>query len=275
MYGRRIYILFGTREVSVEPAGILRPDEGSRVDPAKLLNAFCQVHSDAQLGSLIKGVVHNLNGSLQILSLHLEMLERMLRNEKAIDSSVRQTAGECHAQVDLFQSALQILLRRAAEEEEESPQNIDLNEIIDEELEAAKHDLFFKHRVRVQKALSPIPRLIKGVRRDFSRTFGNLILNASEAMEQSRLKELSVATGLSGDFVETIIQDTGCGISPEVQSRLFEPFFTTKGGKHYGLGLYLSKKLLNPYKAVFRFASGEDGTTVRVLLPLVPPGENV
>jgi signal transduction histidine kinase len=241
----------------------------SALELEKILNACCGVYHHAQLGSLIKGIVHNLNGALQILSLHLEMLERLAQEPK-IDSAVHHKVGECQAQVDLFQAALQILLRRAADQDEEEPQKIHLNEILEEELEGARYNLFIKHRVQVKKAFSSLPAFMNGYRRDFSQAMGNLIRNAGEAMEQSSRKELFLSTAVSGDFIEVLIRDTGCGISKEIQSRLFQPFFTTKGDKHYGLGLYLSKRLLSPYGAAFRFASQEEGTAVQVLFPLVP-----
>ncbi len=48
----------------------------------KLLAAFIDSHRAATLGSLLKGIIHNLNGSLQILSMQMELLQRMLPPEE-------------------------------------------------------------------------------------------------------------------------------------------------------------------------------------------------
>ena len=81
----------------------------------------------------------------------------------------------------------------------------------------------------------------------------NLIQNAQEAMPEGGRLSLSTAAvrfdephahsrrseGVRpGTYVSLLVSDSGCGMTPEVQSRLFEPFFTTKkAGKAAGLGL--------------------------------------
>ena len=58
----------------------------------------------------------------------------------------------------------------------------------------------------------------------------------------SRLKH----AGMTGpkDKIQIIIQDTGSGISKDQMRHLFEPFHTTKGEKGTGLGLYITKQLV-------------------------------
>ncbi|HWX20637.1 MAG TPA: ATP-binding protein [Candidatus Binatia bacterium] len=79
----------------------------------------------------------------------------------------------------------------------------------------------------------------------------NLVLNAREAMPSGgsltiqtapvRVAEVAAREHLQarpGEFVRLSVRDTGCGMPPEVQTRLFEPFFTThEVGKGTGLGL--------------------------------------
>lgn len=74
----------------------------------------------------------------------------------------------------------------------------------------------------------------------------NLTVNAKDAMPDGGFMSISArnvtledhASGLSGDFVEFRVADTGSGMDPDVASRVWEPYFTTKEvGKGSGLGL--------------------------------------
>lgn len=66
----------------------------------------------------------------------------------------------------------------------------------------------------------------------------NLIRNACEAMADSAVKQLTIATRtFRDDLVEVIVSDTGCGIPPGVARQLFTAFVSTKPN---GMGLGLS-----------------------------------
>ncbi len=243
------------------------------LDAEKLLAAFLDVYRDSGLGSLIKGVVHNLNGSLQVLSMQMEILQRMVQKEDRIEPAVREKAEQCVGQIEQFRSAIQVLMRRAVASEEGTPEKIHLNDILEEELAILGHNLFFKHHVQVEKALSPSLPQLHGHRENFTRGLGNLIQNAVEAMEATPRRVLTIGTTSGTEGAEVIIQDTGCGLAGDLRPRLFEPFFTTKGGRHSGLGLYLAKKLLDPYNAGFRFEFQKEQTVFRVVFPPLQSGK--
>jgi signal transduction histidine kinase len=69
--------------------------------------------------------------------------------------------------------------------------------------------------------------------------------------------------------------DTGGGIRPEHAKHLFEPFFTTKATKGTGLGLWISKGIVQKYDGAIHFRSitfkGKNITSFRVTLPGVSP----
>ncbi len=65
----------------------------------------------------------------------------------------------------------------------------------------------------------------------------NLIRNALEAMDNSRMRGLSVRTEARDGTVLISVTDTGGGIPAEIEARLFQPFVTTKP---YGMGIGLS-----------------------------------
>ncbi len=80
----------------------------------------------------------------------------------------------------------------------------------------------------------------------------NLVDNAAEAMRDSHVRRLLVATRLSSpDGVELLVADTGCGISADDKEKLFLPYFSTKG-RGTGLGLAIVSHILSEHGARIR-----------------------
>jgi signal transduction histidine kinase len=106
----------------------------------------------------------------------------------------------------------------------------------------------------------------------------NLAINARDAMPSGGT--LRIASGNlcvedaeadlpAGEYATVVVQDSGTGMSEEVQARLFEPFFTTKEvGKGTGLGLAQVYGFVRQSGGTVRVYSvvGE-GTTITILLP--------
>ena len=74
-------------------------------------------------------------------------------------------------------------------------------------------------------------------REQFKRVVVNLVDNAAEAMQNSLVKKLYIATQPgAAETVELVVADTGCGVIAEDKEKLFLPYFSTKG-RGTGLGL--------------------------------------
>jgi two-component system NtrC family sensor kinase len=97
----------------------------------------------------------------------------------------------------------------------------------------------------------------------------NLMMNAQQAMEQSKEKKLYVTTTAQNGSVTVLVRDTGPGMPPEVQKHIFEPFFTTKvRGKGTGLGLSVSASIVSAHKGKIQVESSMgQGTTFKIELP--------
>jgi signal transduction histidine kinase len=74
---------------------------------------------------------------------------------------------------------------------------------------------------------------------------------------------------LPDDAIQVTVRDDGCGIPPEILSRLFEPFLTTKEtGRGVGLGLAISRSILERHNGNIEVQSEVGrGTTFTVTLP--------
>ena len=110
--------------------------------------------------------------------------------------------------------------------------------------------------------------------------FQNLLINADDAMENSRIIKVSSEKVnippenklklKEGDFVKISIIDSGKGIRPEDTSKMFHLFFTTKVNGN-GLGLPVSWTIVENHQGTIQFDSiFGTGTTFEVFLPILP-----
>jgi signal transduction histidine kinase len=94
---------------------------------------------------------------------------------------------------------------------------------------------------------------------ELKQVFLNLICNAIESMPDGGRLRISVreCSGANNHLrgMRISILDTGTGIRAEDAKRLFEPFFSTKSSKGTGLGLWISKGIIQKYEGTIRFRS--------------------
>jgi PAS domain S-box-containing protein len=118
-------------------------------------------------------------------------------------------------------------------------------------------------------------RAIVGFPSELKQVFLNLVGNAIQAMPEGGRLRVRVSEsrecGSRRGGVRVMICDTGTGIKREDAKRLFEPFFTTKSAKGTGLGLWISKGIVQKYDGAIRFRSlrlnGRSATCFSVFLP--------
>jgi PAS domain S-box-containing protein len=114
-------------------------------------------------------------------------------------------------------------------------------------------------------------------RGEFIQIFSNLIANAVDAMPNGGVLHLSVriVIGSAGDGIQTVIRDSGTGIKSEHLDRIFEPFFTTKGDLGTGIGLWVTKQLVEKrggqISVTSNTAPGKSGTLVSLFVPFSMP----
>ncbi len=130
-----------------------------------------------------------------------------------------------------------------------------------------------KYKADVERHYTPLP-MIRCLASQLNQVFMNLLVNAAQAIEAHGT--IVIRTGTDADDAGSLasvwveIEDSGRGMSPEVQKRLFEPFYTTKAvGKGTGLGLSIAFGIIVKHdgRIDFRSELGR-GTTFRITLPI-------
>jgi signal transduction histidine kinase len=158
---------------------------------------------------------------------------------------------------------------------------LDINHAIETTITVARNE--WKYVCTVETCLDPRLPLVPCHAGEFNQTILNLLINAAHAIRQAigdgiaGKGKIKLSTRQDGDQVEISIEDTGCGIPEEIQSRIFEPFFTTKPvGQGTGQGLALAHTTIvrrHDGRLWFETVAGK-GTTFFIRLPLAPVTES-
>ena len=152
-----------------------------------------------------------------------------------------------------------------------APKDIHLHGSMENVLSVYRQRLL-DHRITVDSKFNDL-RKINVRSGEIIQIFSNLVSNAIDAMPHGGTLSISIAQTmkLEGDRVQIVIGDTGCGISRENLERVFEPFFTTKGNLGTGIGLWVSKQLVERHGGQISISSSteptDSGTTVTISLP--------
>uniref|UniRef100_A0A7V6A502 histidine kinase n=1 Tax=Desulfobacca acetoxidans TaxID=60893 RepID=A0A7V6A502_9BACT len=254
---------------------------------ARCLAELARYYRHSAVGRRCSGIIHNMNTPLQVISFHLELLEQKSREEAnllagfndpsfpelaALHEYRRQKLEKLHHEVDNLRKMIHRITLQGVHEGQEEYCYLDLNQIFQDELELYLATPFFKHRVEKEFTFTPGLPPIHGHYVDFSQSFRHLVDNALEAMAESPRRLLTITTLVQNNCRVLRVGDTGVGIPPSVQSQLFQPFFTTKGTQEKpraGLGLYMTRRMLAPYKGQVTIESQPGQTWVTICLPMV------
>ena len=131
--------------------------------------------------------------------------------------------------------------------------------------EASRHgaDINFKTYLR---SMSPV----QGDAHEIRDVVIHLIRNAAEAMPKGG--DIYLSTEENAGLAHIFIQDNGGGINASIEDRIFDPFFSTKKSKGVGLGLPLSRAIVQRHGGELEIAgNGNEGTIVTVRLPVGKP----
>nr|WP_283246033.1 ATP-binding protein [Bacillus suaedae] len=141
----------------------------------------------------------------------------------------------------------------------------DMVELIKEVIVLLNTQAILKN-VKISIDVNTSTTLISCDRNQIKQVFKNIIKNSIDVM--SKGGNILVSILKTGTKLVVIVDDEGIGISKERLSRLGEPFYTTKE-KGTGLGLMISRKIIEEHNGTISFASiVNEGTTVTVVLPI-------
>lgn len=235
----------------------LRATQESLVHAAKL----------AALGQMSAAIVHEVSQPLSALDNTLAAAD--LHAQREATSQVRRNLGTARNLLRRMQRTVKHLRSFSSRRDPGPPEAVDVSDVLDAAIEIVSPQA---RDAAIGIVLDVAPNLppVAGNAVRLEQVFINLTLNALEATAAAANQRVDVSARLVDDCVLVEVNDAGPGIAEAAKERLFEPFFTTKTtGESLGLGLSITRTLLEQFGGSLRFSPrAGGGTCAAVSLPL-------
>lgn len=226
-------------------------------------DALRKSEEHATAGRLALEVMHEINNPLEALG-HLMYLTSEQADEPDKVRKYMMLAEEQMA--NLHRISRQTL---GFAQQSQKPKKVDL-------VGVAEAAIRIHRRAIREKRIHLVKDLSDGVEAEAQsgellQVVSNLIVNALDALPAEGILHLRLRKRQGR--VEFVIADNGHGIPPHQSSLVFQPFFTTKAERGTGLGLALSKRIIDGHQGKIRLRSsvrpGKSGTVFKISLPVI------
>jgi PAS domain S-box-containing protein len=239
-------------------------------DHKRLENNLINMERFHALGELSGSIMHDISNILFIIHGFVD-----LELASGDDYAGHPEYKECLERIKKAARDGTDILKRIHDFNRESspqePESISVNDSVEEVVELLRPEWETgasekNTGISIEKHLETIPR-IHAKPAEIKEVLSNLIINAIEAIDGDGV--ITITTSYRDGFIIISIADTGVGMSEDIQAKVFDSFFSTKGEKGTGLGLYVSRNIVQKYCGEIHVESREGvGSTFRVILPV-------
>lgn len=221
------------------------------------------------MGQLAAALAHELNQPLGAILRNAEAAEMFLSSPspdmeemKAIIRDIIRDNQRAGGVIDRLKS----LLKR----KEIEPRVIHVRELLEEVMALIRADAAARSVVLDWACADDVPDVL-GDRVHLQQVLLNLLINAMDATTGATRGERRVTVGCQrsadGPSVTISVCDSGPGIPAPVLAKIFDPFFTTKP-EGMGMGLCISKAIVEAHRGKLEVSTGPDGTCFAFSLPV-------
>jgi len=267
-------------------------------------------HRLEAVGQLAAGIAHEINTPIQYVGDNIHFLEEAFRDQHAVVTryeQLRQAALESAITPELVDQLGQALdaadmdylsrevpraivqslegiecvasivraMKAFAHPGHKDKAAADLNKALADALIVARNEI--KYVADVETDFGELPPVVCLIG-ELNQVFLNVLINAADAIREvmnatGQRGRITVRTRRTGDQILIAIGDTGCGIPPDIASKIFDMFFTTKEvGRGSGQGLAFARAIVvDKHGGRIMFEPNQpQGTTFLLQLPIEP-----
>lgn len=228
---------------------------------AEIEKQMMETEKLAALGQLSAGVAHEINNPLGGMKLCFNNLIGTPMNERTREQHI--------AVINTGFDRIHSIVRHLLDFSKNTPLSVapaSINTLVENVLNLSGYTISQKGIEVVKELSGNMPRIVADANK-LEQVFLNLLINAVQAMDGSG--ELRIRTWPDKGMCKVSVSDTGKGIPCDIITRIFDPFFTTKEvGEGTGLGLTVSKAIIEQHKGSIDVETSDRGTTFTVTIPV-------
>jgi PAS domain S-box-containing protein len=222
----------------------------------------------AAAARLAATVAHEINNPL-------EAIGNLIYITKMIDGLPKEAIGHLTLAEDELLRVSHITRQTLGfYRESKQPNEVDLPELVESVLNIYSNKFRTKN-ITIVRDFHDCPP-IQALAGELKQAVANLVSNAADAVPHSGTicVRIDCHEDATTKIVKVIVEDNGPGIAPEHRAHIFEPFFTTKKDVGTGLGLWVTKEIIERHSGTIDVrsmnASGPSGTAFSITLPVRP-----
>lgn len=251
---------------------VLRDLSDVRQKEELIKNQKAQIAQSAKmalLGEMVSGIAHELNNPLAIIDGFARMLDKYSTSPEEKQIEIKKASDTILKMTERMNKIIMGLRSFARDCSKDDFEISSISRIINDTLNFIQvKKLKLGIEVIVEETSPELSIQCRSVQ--IAEVLLNLISNSFDAISELENRWVKIRTEDLDDKVKISVVDSGHGINPETVLKIFEPFFTTKPpGKGTGLGMSISKRIVEDHGGSLIYDSSCPNTCFILILPKV------
>lgn len=196
----------------------------------------------AAMGEMINSIAHQWRQPLNILGLNIQRISIFYGSDKFSHDFLKTSTRDAMQLIQHMSQTIDDFQNFFKPDKQKT--DFDVHQAIQQAIKLV-NESFTNNQVKII-ATTGKSCCINGYPNEFSQVILNILLNARDALlEHNQIDGLITVTSATenGNPIITISDNAG-GISEDIIDKIFEPYFSTKGVMGTGIGLYMSKNII-------------------------------
>jgi len=196
----------------------------------------------AAMGEMIGAIAHQWRQPLNTLAINIQLLPEFLEEVNYDEEKIEEFIDK-NMKTIFFMSTTIDDFRNFFKDNNEK-EEFSIKHVLDETLKLVGAQL---KNNDISVKIEGDDFSVYGSKTQFQQVLLNLISNAKDAIKSSGVVYGEITVRLDAENKTIKIEDNGGGIDRKNLYKIFEPYFTTKDSKSSGIGLYMSKTIIEKY----------------------------